>query len=375
MKEFEAPGGPMYVWDEQEEISIYGVLRPLVRHWRTILSFTLAFAGIAVAYSLIRPPSYTSTAKFYAQTKEDSPLSSLSGVAAQFGIPVGDQKAGESPEFYSDLLETERIVEATVRTSYTIEDSLAEGDQPVMGNLVKIFRIDGETPGIRLERARAYLKEEVLDVETDSETGVITASITTSWPSLSAAIGERMLELLNDFNLETRQSQAAKERRFIEERLEESRQDLLAAEDSLQRFLERTRQFGTSPTFTFQRDRLRRQVDLRQQLYTSLAESHQKARIEEVRDVPVITVIDPPTVPVRADDSRVLLLLVLGLMLGAMIGTGVAYGRAFLERSKEKGDEEYDDLVQEFRRAFEGPRRVARRVRSVLPGSLEPTKE
>ncbi|MBW3660372.1 MAG: hypothetical protein KY397_01905, partial [Gemmatimonadetes bacterium] len=50
-------------------------------------------------------------------------------------------------------------------------------------------------------------------------------------------------------------------------------------------------------------------------------------------------------------------------------GTGVAYGRSFVERAEQERDEEYDAFVQEFRRAFEGPRRAVRRVRSLLPGA------
>lgn len=361
MKESAAPGGPVYVWDGQDEISIYRVVQPLVRHWGWVAGLALAFAGAAVAYTVTRPPAYTSTARFYAQSETSSPLSGLSGVAAQFGIDVGSQEAGRSPDFYADLLTTDRILEAAVQTTYTVADTL-EGD------LVALFEVEGRTPGIRLERARELLRSDVLDVSTDRDTGVITASATTPWPDLSAAIGDRLLELLDAFNLENRRSQAAMQRAFIEERIEEARRDLLAAEDSLQRFLERTRRLGTSPTLTFERDRLRRQVDLRQQLFTSLAESHQRARIEEVRDIPVITVVDPPAAPARADGPRLLLRVVLGLMLGGMIGTGFAYGRAFVERSEEERDEEYDDLVREVRRAFDGPRRAARRVRSLLPG-------
>jgi len=368
MKESAAPGGPVYVWDGQDEISIYRVVQPLVRHWGWVAGLALAFAGAAVAYTLASPPSYTSSARFYAQSETSSSLSGLSGVAAQFGIDVGSQEAGRSPDFYADLLTTDRILEAAVRTTYTVADTLAPGGEMVEGDLVALFGVEGETPGIRLERARELLRNDVLDVSTDRDTGVITASATTPWPDLSAAIGDRLLALLDAFNLENRRSQAAMERAFIEERIEEARRDLLAAEDSLQRFLERTRRLGTSPTLTFERDRLRRQVDLRQQLFTSLAESHQRARIEEVRDIPVITVVDPPGAPARPDDPRLLLRALLGLMLGGMVGTGVAYGRAFVERAEDERDEEYDDLVREVRRAFDGPRRAARRVRSLLPG-------
>lgn len=373
LKESQAAGGPVYVWDE-DEISIYALLRPLVQYWSTIALVMVVFAAAAVAYSLTRPPTYTSTAKFYPETEGATRLSSLSGVAAQFGFDIGGQEPGKSPQFYADLLETEQILQSAVTTSYTIDDSLAEEGQPTRGDLVEILQTEGETPEIRREKARSLLEEEILDVETDSETGVITATVSTPWPDLSAAIGSRMLELLEAFNLESRRSKAAMEREFIEEQLEESQRDLELAEGSLQRFLEQTRRVATSPSVVFERDRLRRQVDLRQQLYTSLSEAYQRARIEEVRDIPAITVIDRPSVPARPDDRRVLLNLALGTVFGAMIGTGIAYGRSFMRRSEERTDEEYEELVREFRHAFEGPRNALRRIREALPGTSGETE-
>ena len=65
-----------------------------------------------------------------------------------------------------------------------------------------------------------------------------------------------MLDLVSEFNLEKRQSQAAAERKFTEERSEQARTELLDAENRLQRFLQRNRDFGNDPSLTFERDRL-----------------------------------------------------------------------------------------------------------------------
>ena len=123
-----------------------------------------------------------------------------------------------------------------------------------------------------------------------------------------------------------------------------------------------------SPELTFERERLKRQVDFQEQLYSSLSEATQRARLSELRDIPVITVIDRPTPPARPDDRRLLLNLILGLVLGGIVGIGVAYASAFLERSEREGNEEYKRFMGEVHGALRGPQRVVRRARSLLPG-------
>jgi uncharacterized protein involved in exopolysaccharide biosynthesis len=106
---------------------------------------------------------------------------------------------------------------------------------------------------------------------------------------------------VDSFNLKSRQSQASQERRFTEQRLTQAQADKRQAEDELQAFLQRNRDFRSSPQLSFAYDRLADNVSLRQQLYTTLAQSYEQARIEEVRDTPVITIVEPPMLPARPD--------------------------------------------------------------------------
>jgi uncharacterized protein involved in exopolysaccharide biosynthesis len=131
---------------------------------------------------------------------------------------------------------------------------------------------------------------------------------------VSLAIAGRLLDGLNHFNRITRQSQAREERRFTEARLADAQASLRAAEDALQRFLEGNRQFSASAALKFQQDRLQREVQLQQQVVTSLAQQYEENRIREVRDTPVITVIDPPVLAARPDARLRGLILVLGTM-------------------------------------------------------------
>jgi uncharacterized protein involved in exopolysaccharide biosynthesis len=140
------------------------------------------------------------------------------------------------------------------------------------------------------------------------------------------------LDEVNQFNLETRRSQAASERTFTEQRVQEVRHELRRAEDDLQRFLQRNRDYRNSPQLTFEQDRLAREVAVRQALYTTLSQALEKAKIEEVRDTPVITVVERPEMPAKPDGRGLLRKGLLALVVGTAIGVGFVLGRDRLDR-------------------------------------------
>jgi len=144
---------------------------------------------------------------------------------------------------------------------------------------------------------------------------------------VSLEIAQRLLEGLNHFNLITRQSQAREERRFTEGRLEAARASLRAAEDVLQRFLQVNREFAEAPALMIQRDRLQRDVLLQQQVVTSLAQRYEENRIREVRDTPVITLVDTPSLAARPDPRLRVLIVVLGTVAGFLVGVLIAICR------------------------------------------------
>jgi uncharacterized protein involved in exopolysaccharide biosynthesis len=93
----------------------------------------------------------------------------------------------------------------------------------------------------------------------------------------------------------------------------------------MQAFLQANRRYEDSPELTFQRERLQREISRQQQVYTGLVQSFEQARIAEVRDTPVITVLQAPFFPPGPDDRSLLLALALGLVLGGMAGVVLAF--------------------------------------------------
>ena len=344
-----------------DELSLLEVASLVVRRRRLIIVSTLVGALLGVGVAFISPPEYTTTASFLPNEGDQSGLAGLAGMAGlaqQFGFAIPRSSgAAQSPEFYRDLLQSREILSGVLRAG--VEVVTATGVTRV--DLAEHFEIKGETPEERTTRTRLYLANNVISVGVARETGVVTLRIRTDDPGLSAALGHQLLDLISAFDLETRQSQGSAERVFAEGRLEQLQLEFSIAEDSLKAFLIENRQVANSPQLTFENDRLERQVFMRQELVTAMAQAYEQARIDEVRNTPLITVIDRPE-PAALPDPRWLLEIVLGLSLGMMVGFGLAFVRAFGERAKKKQNAaygEFQEVMKDAKRDLLGLRKSA----------------
>jgi uncharacterized protein involved in exopolysaccharide biosynthesis len=301
-----------------DEISLWEVLAVLLRRRGTIVLATVVCVGLAVAFTLTREDEFSTQASFRPQGSEAS-ASQLLALAGQFGVNVPGMGGEElSPAFYAELLVSREILQRIADRSYTVEGM---GAVP----LVDLLEIEEDTEALRVEEAIEQLRENLVSIQTGRETGILTIEVTTEWPDLSQAIAERLLDEIQVFNLETRRSQAMVERMFIEARVDSAQAVLLEAEAEMEAFLQANRRYEDSPELTFQQERLQRTISLRQQLYTGLVQALDEARIAEVRDTPVITVLQAPFLPPGPDDRSLLLAIALGLVLGGMGGIVLAF--------------------------------------------------
>jgi len=290
----------------------------LWRGRRWVIAFPLAFAVLAVVQGSLTRRSYTTTVVFAPEQGGRTPAQ-FAGIAAQFGLAVGGVETSESPLFYADLVRTWPILAAVTESTYT----LTSDSGPVTATLVELFRAPGTTPEQqRSEAARRLLSRTAVSVRT--QTGVVRLSVRTFDPDLSEQVAARFLTEINAFNLRSRQSRAGNERQFVEDRLAEARDSLTAAEVRLRRFQEQNRSFS-APELGFEEGRLEREVMTRQQVFTTLAQAFEQARIDEVRNTPVLTVIEGPRRAAWPDARRRLLRAFVGAVVGGMIGITVAF--------------------------------------------------
>lgn len=323
------------------EVSLLGITNVFLRHRHLVVGLSVSAAVLVVLVSLLLPRTWTSSATVLPEGDEVQ-SSRLSSLAAQFGVSAPLPGSGQSPQFYADLMRSEALLKEVVRTRYLFGSS-GSGADTTSRNLVAYYEIQDETPDREVAEAVELLRED-LSVTTVPETGVVRFSVSMHSPALARQVAERFITLVNQFDRNTRQTQAAEEAEFLSGRVEQARSELLAAEDTLERFLENNRQYQSSPRLRFEYQRLQRRVDLRQQVYRSLAQSYEEARISKVRNTPVITVVEPPEAPVKPDRRYLVLKAILGLVLGFFAGTMWSFGNEFLRAAERREPTEYHEF-------------------------------
>jgi len=276
--------------------------------WGTIASCTGAILGV------VRPKRYTARASFIAEQQRLRNLpTGLGTLAAQFGVNLGGD-GGRSPQFYQGLVETpglllgvlDSVVVITPRESLSVRH---------------LLRGDADSSRANLDRLIRRLRKRVA-AQVDSRTSVVTLMVSQDTPGAAEALAGILLRAIKHFNVATRQLQARELRLFLEKRVTDALQSLHDEEDGLRHFYERNRRFAESPQLTFEESRIKRQVELRQELYTTLSKELESARIDEVNDTPAITVIDPPFAYSRPDGPSILALALIGFLVGTSARVG-----------------------------------------------------
>jgi uncharacterized protein involved in exopolysaccharide biosynthesis len=347
------------------ELSLLAAVNVVLRRRALVIGTTVLVMVAIGTLTLLGPRTYTSSASFMPQTARN-PAGGGGGIAAQLGLSMLTADPTQSPPFYVDLLKSRGILDSTVNTRFRVQTDRGPAD----ATLMDLLKVRGRTPELRREAAILALGRAV-KADPSLKTGVVTFSVRASGPDLAKQVADRLLQLLNAFNLRRRRTQASEERRFAEERLNQARSELRVAEDRLQGFLQRNRMYESAPDLRFEEDRLSREVLMRQQLYTSVAQAFEQARMDEVRDTPVITVIEQPNVPARPDPRGLLKWLVVGLLFGLGLGVGLAYLRELMDRSNVEPGSEIDQFHLLWRDTMSD---ITHPWRLVMPGRRSPER-
>ena len=275
------------------------VAMALAQRWRVVAGVPAASVLVALVLVLQMHNRYTAVTTFVPETRgRAGATSALAGLAAAAGISLGVGEPGQSPQFYANLLRSTPIVYGVLQTRFAHIVSEGDGRSGDSVALVDYLQPGPEPLDSRLERAAKSLGS-VTDIDVDPPTGIVRLKVTAPRPALAAAIANEYVHQLNLFNRDSRQSQARSRRVFAAARAAEAAGTLAAAEEALRVFYERNRQFTASPGLRFEEGRLRRQLDIQQELYLSMSREAEMARISEADETPVITVIEPALVPTR----------------------------------------------------------------------------
>ena len=334
--------------------SLVMVAATLLRRWRALVVVPLVCSAVALAWTVLSQ-QYVARSSFRPESGsgQGAPITAL---AAQFGVTLTPGEAAISLDFYRKLVRSRPILSAVLTTPYRVSTGPERSDS-LVGTLLQLYDVRGKSEADRLDRGYKRLLRDVT-VDLDRPAGTIDIATVAPWSDLAAQINRRILGLVNEFNVKTRSSGAAARREFAHQRMIEAGAELRTAEDDVLVFTERNRRYQDSPELVFARDRLVRQVSLRQQVYTTLATAYEQARVDAVKDTPVITVIEQPEGSVERS-GRLGANALLAALFGFIVAAGAVFvveQLAFERRTRPELSAELDRLTLPWRRTVRGPR-------------------
>src|SRR2546422_2480511 len=332
----------------------------LLKRWRLVAGLPLLAAILTAIVVLLLPRRSPATVTLGPEQRGPSGSGGaggagggLVGLAGQLGIPLG-MDPSQSPRFYAEVLTSRELMARVLLTKFPDPQRPVAGDALPLRAILRVW--GGKSAADSLDRGVRKLGRRV-SARVDMQTYLVYLSVTTRYPDLSAAVAARFIAYLNEFNAKNRESQARARRQFVEQRIVEGERDLHAAEDDLRRFHERNRAWQESPELSAAEGRLHMQVNILQEVYLTLRRDYEQARIEEVNDTPVITVVDPAVPPQRQSLWRQVLVL-LAFVFGGLIGVLGAWSGVRVERLRredEDGYQEFTGLLQRLRREVARP--------------------
>jgi len=293
------------------------VLSAVRRRWRPVALLGCAGAAAAGLVSVLLPSYYEAGAAFQAETPAAPSLGgALGGLASQLsGLPIGSQNTAE---LLSQILTTDAVLRHVGAASMPYGATVLP--------LSTIYGYESEGPAMRAYKTVRKLRR-ALRSDVDIRTGVVRFSVEARSPELALALAESTLASLNAANVALRQARAAAEEEFTSDRAAYAQGELERAEADLEAFYDRNRTVGTSPALQLELARLKRNVDMAQQVYIQLRLQREQASVQAVRNTPALSVIDPPELPVKRSwpNRRI------GVLLGAMVGIVLGAARISIQ--------------------------------------------
>ncbi len=317
-----------------DEIDLTDLFREIISRWKSILLITLLFTFSGVFYSFWATPKYKSEISVYPTVDESSvpgALGEVQGIAAAFGFNLD---SGSGVTFYiPDVVESRSLATDIVLRKWENESF----DEPV--NLIRFWEIDDNTkwtrkvkrwiksffPGRKgdpmrkyLSAARKELAERIKVNEEDS--GLIKISVLMEEPQLASHIANYISDYIKRYIAEELELQSRKYRQFIEERLESAEGELRISEEELTDFRKKHTMALEPPETQLQRARLMRNVEVNQEVYITLRQQYELAKIDELKELPIINVLDRAEPAADKDSPRRLLIIVITFLAGGFIG-------------------------------------------------------
>lgn len=351
-----------------EGIDLMEVIKQIWAGRKTVLMFMAAGFLLAVVVVLVTPKQYQTQVKLLAETGSKNGAGGLLGqLGGMSGLNLGgltglmggsSSEDALTPELYPDVVKStpfllevlgQKVTESKHGVTMTVAEYLTSYSKSPLSGLTGIFKGKPEPVAVlkapvdpkallRLSKEQKDLADglaDIISLSVASSSGggltgggskVITVSVEVQDPQVSAQLADSVVGSLKNYIISYNTGKAKKDLDFVKARFNEARDRYYATQQALASHNDRNLNVITSSA-NMSKERLQTENALASNIYNSMAQVMEQAKLKVQDQTPVFTVIEPAKVPLIKSKPKGVV-IAMGLMFaGAFVGVGVVFIR------------------------------------------------
>lgn len=344
---------------EEQEIDLVELIQKLWHNRWLIVKITIVFMVLGLLVALFSPKVYTASCDVVPQTSDNSKSSQMSSLAKLAGINLsqGEGTPTLSPYVYENILKSTKFKKELMQTEINFEKAdrpvsfyeyytSEEFNKPTVVDYVLKYTIGlpgvimgairGEQPepdyssaegGAKIEsltkdeyKVLSLLGESVM-LSLDDKKGYVSITVNMPEPLAAAQLAQATLNLLQEYITVFKVEKVQSNLDFVQERYNEVKRDFEDVQARRARYRDANHNTIKNQA-RIEQERLEAEYQLAMNIYSELAMQLEQAKIKVKETTPILTVINPVTVPYKKSKPQRAMILMAFTFLGAVAGMG-----------------------------------------------------
>ncbi|MBQ3535138.1 MAG: lipopolysaccharide biosynthesis protein [Alistipes sp.] len=344
---------------EEQEIDLVELIQKLWHNRWLIVKITIVFMVLGLLVALFSPKVYTASCDVVPQTSDNSKSSQMSSLAKLAGINLsqGESAPTLSPYVYENILKSTKFKKELMQTEINFEKAdrpvsfyeyytSEEFNKPTVVDYVLKYTIGlpgvimgairGEQPepdyssaegGAKIEsltkdeyEVLSQLGESVM-LSLDDKKGYVSITVNMPEPLAAAQLAQATLNLLQEYITVFKVEKVQSNLDFVQERYNEVKRDFEDVQARRARYRDANHNTIKNQA-RIEQERLEAEYQLAMNIYSELAMQLEQAKIKVKETTPILTVINPVTVPYKKSKPQRAMILMAFTFLGAVAGMG-----------------------------------------------------
>ncbi|MEG2612887.1 MAG: Wzz/FepE/Etk N-terminal domain-containing protein [Alistipes sp.] len=341
---------------EEQEIDLLDLIRKIWFKRKTIFKITGAFIFIALLIAIFSAKSYTASCEIVPQSNRNMSSSSMARLASMAGLNLGSMNSIDqvlSPMVYPNILSSVAFQRELLQSKINIQSEsepitlltyLTDKQYRRFSLIGFVLKYTIGLPGLVVHAIKGDAKEEaepitdseiivltkeerqavkmlnsIINTKLEEKKGYITIVAQMPEPYAAAQVAESTLKLLEKYITEFKIDKVKSNLEFVQGRYDDLKKEYESVQMARARYKDANQNTSTSRART-ELERLDNQYRLAYNIFSEMATQLEQAKIQVKETTPVLTVIDPVSMPTQPSKPNRLLILIGFTFLGLVIG-------------------------------------------------------